>query len=163
VSTSASWFYHRYDECIEHERRDTFVPWFSDCSICRGFVFSVVDTDVKAQFGCCGCLVAAEMEMLDAYLQPSEELHPIAPHDNPSLTATIEEAIKKAALSRAVEAVRLRLLQAERRAHKPSELSYLNRWQTSQKPQRVRCQARMRLTTQMKTRHRMFAEKPGRR
>ena len=153
----------RHDECLEHELRDTFVPWFSDCSACRGFVFSMMDDDVKAQFGCCGCLVAAEMEMLDAYLQPSKVLPPSSPDDKVSLTMFIDEALKKVALSRAVEAVSLTLLHAERTARKPSELFYLNRWQSGQKPQNVRSQAKMRLTTQMKTRHRLSADKACRR
>lgn len=50
--------------CQATERADTFYPLFRNCAICHGFIFGqTITSDVKAQLGVCGCVVALEMEM----------------------------------------------------------------------------------------------------
>ena len=49
-------------ECTSTEDADTWLPMFSSCNICKGYVFQN-KTDIQRQLGACGCLIALEMEI----------------------------------------------------------------------------------------------------
>ena len=60
--------------CEELELADLWCAAAADCGTCGGFPFRGLSrgglSDVQAQLGVCGCLVALEMEMEEAYLPP---------------------------------------------------------------------------------------------
>lgn len=58
-----------YRECTQAEHGDTWYPFFSKCTTCRGYVFGAA-SDVQRQLGACGCLIALEAEM--ASVRPRE-------------------------------------------------------------------------------------------
>ena len=53
--------------CLDTECRETWYPFFQNCTSCRGFIFGKSDMcDVAKQLGACGCVVALEMELRTA-------------------------------------------------------------------------------------------------
>ena len=52
-------------ECEHFERAELWYAASADCGLCGGFPFRT--SDIQAQLGACGCLVAISMEMEAAY------------------------------------------------------------------------------------------------
>lgn len=52
-----------YQACLEHERSEIWIPIFSSCATCEGFIFDQEKSDVCRQLGVCGCVVAFEHEL----------------------------------------------------------------------------------------------------
>jgi hypothetical protein len=147
----------RQEDCYEQERKDLFLPMFANCSECRGYVFKGGGaSSVVAQLGCCGCLVAAEMEIVSASKSkaPPSPTSPTPLKD--ALTAARLEAKQalRTALEDAMISARLDVELGEHKTQKPAEHYYLHALR--RQPSARRRPTRVVPTTQMKTRNRQF-------
>jgi len=121
------------DECEAFERGELWVRASADCGYCKGFPYRLSTSDVQEQFGVCGCLVALEMEMEEAYL----------PLQKPFMSS----------MPKAVDAklVRAMLVAMPKRHASDMSLYYLH---TARRSEHEVAQAHTVKTTQMKTRSR---------
>jgi len=95
--------------CAKLESVDTFFPFFQTCGICHGFIFGCDEADINKQFGCCGCVVAMEMELLAAGIRPPPSQPAILLAPSILLEATHQartQALVEMALSKTLTAQR---------------------------------------------------------
>lgn len=128
--------------CQAHEKRTTFYPFSQGCGQCRGFPFGETDCDanlmrLRKELGCCGCVVAMEMELLAADIRPPANEPAIAPKQTMKQDALAELVDKRGGASR-------------------QSLFYLN--QARSKHERTPHHGRRAMTRQMRTRHRLHKD-----
>jgi len=138
------------EDCYEQERKDLFLPMFASCNVCKGYVFKSNDDSVVAQLGCCGCLVAAEMEMIELQA-PSSPTSPTPLRDALIVARLQARLALKNALQDALISARLDLdtIGGERKTNSPAEHYYLHSPRRQPKQRKI-----LMPTTQMKTRNR---------
>ena len=134
-------------DCEQHEARETFFPFFQGCGSCHGFIFNVESTDVQRQLGCCGCIVAMEMELRAAGIRP--------PPNKPAIVSAAQEVAKQDAQVKLLEKL---IAMNGRGSVSKADLQYLCK---GLRNGRARSTSRGPYPTrQMMTRNRLHKDKP---